>query len=795
MMFHFRRKKSIALLLTVCFLFVMVMPGYAAGTEVTGNSLQDAREGIVGYYSKNKTNLSTWREVVALNAAGQDVSTAPWTIPDWKVEQLTEKSQPTDYAGKILGMLAAGENPKDVGGRNLVAELAAKQKDDGSFSTLINQTAWAVIALDKAGGDYDIGKAMEFLINKQTPDGGFALFGTTADPDITGDALVALAPHKDIAGVSDAINDAIECLKKMQLPNGGFASWGQEAPESAAAVIRGLLACGEKNITSGDWQKEEGNMIDALFSFQLEDGSFIHATTETKYNAMATEQALQAVAAMVDAGITYTVKTGQKHTSRSIVSIAIIGKDGESLYAPGEVTVLENGKWGLTAFGALEATGVSHEIKDSDYGPYLTSINGQAGDKNGGWMYTVNDESPLVGMHQYDIQDGDCIIVYNSTDWENPAPTWEELTGQTPPNSDPDPEPEPGKGTNIAASKALSELISYYKNNKTALNSWAEVVALRSAGVDLTDGSWQLPDWEIDELNEDSYATDYAGTIIGMLAVGQEPTDVDGRDLVQELVDRQNSDGSFGDWFNETIWSMIALDTAKAEYDVSAAVKYLRDQQLEDGGFALFGTDSDPDTTGMVLIALASHNDIEGVPAVIDKAIKCIEGLQEESGGFASWGEESAESAAAVIRGLVAVGVDPDTMAKNGNTVFAALMSYQLADKSFSHIIGGESDSMATSQALTAIGDMVNGNVFDRIRDSYAPGQFDPYPGSDPDTTPPGDLQDPDETTPAGDQQDENKEKTTLPKTGGENLPIYLAGAALLCAGALMVRRKQLNQK
>ncbi|HBI27395.1 MAG TPA: hypothetical protein DDY25_06685, partial [Peptococcaceae bacterium] len=83
-MFHFRRKKSIALLLTVCFLFVMVMPGYAAGTEVTGNSLQDARDGIVGYYSKNKTNLSTWREVVALNAAGQDVSTAPWTMPDWK---------------------------------------------------------------------------------------------------------------------------------------------------------------------------------------------------------------------------------------------------------------------------------------------------------------------------------------------------------------------------------------------------------------------------------------------------------------------------------------------------------------------------------------------------------------------------------------------------------------------------------------------------------------------------------------------------------------------------------------
>ncbi len=469
------------------------------------------------------------------------------------------------------------------------------------------------------------------------------------------------------------------------------------------------------------------------------------------------------------------------------VSIAIVGKDGELIYEPGEVTVQESGEWGLTALGALEATGVSYEVKDTDYGPYVTSVNGQAGDPNGGWMYTVNDKSLLVGMHQYELQDGDCIVIYNSTDWQIPGPTWEELTGQTPPNSDPDPEPDPGQGTNIEASEALAEIVSYYRNNKTTLNSWAEVVALRSAGVDLRDGSWKLPDWKIDELDEDSYATDYAGTIIGMLAAGQEPTDVGGRNLVQELVDRQRSDGSFGDWLNETIWSMIALDTAKAEYDVSAAVKYLCDQQLADGGFTLYGTESDPDMTGMVLIALAPHQDIQDVSAVIADAVECLKRLQGESGGFASWGEESAESAAAVIRGLVAVGIDPETMAKNGNTVLAALMSYQLADKSFSHIKGGGSDPMATCQALTAIGDIVYGSVFARIRDSYTPGQFAPYPGAEPGTTPPGDQQDPDETTPAG---DEGKGKTTLPKTGGDNLPFYLAGAALIYAGTLMVRRK-----
>ena len=155
------------------------------------------------------------------------------------------------------------------------------------------------------------------------------------------------------------------------------------------------------------------------------------------------------------------------------VNIAIIGKDGELIYQPGEVTVRESGEWGLTALGALEATGVSYEVKDTDYGPYVTSVNGQAGDPNGGWMYTVNDKSLLVGMHQYELQDGDCIVIYNSTDWQIPGPTWEELTGQTPPNSDPDPEPDPGQGTNIEASEALAEIVSYYRNNKTTLNSWA----------------------------------------------------------------------------------------------------------------------------------------------------------------------------------------------------------------------------------------------------------------------------------------------------------------------------------
>ncbi|MDK2881404.1 MAG: hypothetical protein PWQ99_1179 [Clostridia bacterium] len=417
-MLRYYRKKGIALLLTVCFLLAMVAPGLAQGAEDTGSSLRDALDGIVGYYANNKTKLDSWREVVALKEAGQDLS--EWTLPDWKIEQLNEESQPTDYAGTILGMLAAGQDPKKVAVndqvyRDLVAELASLQNDDGSFGDLLNQTIWAVIALDEAGGEYDSAKAIEFILSRQKSDGGFALFGDAADPDVTGDALVALAPHKSDPEVSDAIDRAIECLKRLQLPDGGFASWGSENPESIAAVIRGLLACGE-DILSEDWVKEKGTMIDALFSFQLADGSFVHSSTETECNAMATVQALQAVAEMVNAGIDYIVKTGQRHTSEQTEATVRVRVEGANRSLADE-TVTVTG----SALDALKAAvGEENLIVSGDQVFSIYEEEGTRVQQNlySGWMYYVIRDGAIdldcfrMSTSAYQVKDGDEIVFY-----------------------------------------------------------------------------------------------------------------------------------------------------------------------------------------------------------------------------------------------------------------------------------------------------------------------------------------------------------------------------------------------
>ena len=209
------------------------------------------------------------------------MSDDPWQLPDLGVGSLDSESPALKYSSTILAMEALGQDPSDIDGRNLLAELSNMQTESGAFPGSINNTIWSIIALDKTEGDYRVDKAIDYLIAQQSSDGGFALSGSKADPDITGLALLALSTHIDIPGVTDTINQIKDCLKEIQLDSGGFSSGEAENTESIASVIRGLTAIGE-DITSAGWIKNEKTMIDALFALQLGDYSFSHTPGDLK---------------------------------------------------------------------------------------------------------------------------------------------------------------------------------------------------------------------------------------------------------------------------------------------------------------------------------------------------------------------------------------------------------------------------------------------------------------------------------------------------------------------------------
>ncbi|MGI6686388.1 MAG: prenyltransferase/squalene oxidase repeat-containing protein [Bacillota bacterium] len=142
-------------------------------------------------------------------------------------------------------------------------------------------------------------------MSQQNDNGGFSWIdkATTPDSDSTGTALMALANHRGIDGVEEAIENSINYLKGIQKDDGGFGtSAGAEVNcNSTACVVMGLLACGE-NIVSDDWLKNGNSMINALLSFQLENGSFSHIAG-TPSNELATKQALMALVRIVKSGV------------------------------------------------------------------------------------------------------------------------------------------------------------------------------------------------------------------------------------------------------------------------------------------------------------------------------------------------------------------------------------------------------------------------------------------------------------------------------------------------------------
>lgn len=73
-----------------------------------------------------------------------------------------------------------------------------------------------------------------------------------------------------------------------------------------------------------------------------------------------------------------------------------------------EVTVPAGG----TVLQALEATGWDVQAQESDYGKFVTSINGVANGSEGeasGWVYTVNDEQVMEGCDVCQLAAGDTV--------------------------------------------------------------------------------------------------------------------------------------------------------------------------------------------------------------------------------------------------------------------------------------------------------------------------------------------------------------------------------------------------
>ena len=206
--------------------------------------------------------------------------------------------------------------------------------------------------------------------------------------------------------------------------------------------------------------------------------------------------------------------------------------------------------------------------------------------------------------------------------------------------------------------------------------------------------------------------------IVALTAIGKDPADVGGHNLLAGLNDMGyiRKVGVSG-----VIWTLIAFDCGRyempKEIDRETLVDTILDFQVPGGGWANSGNIADPDVTSMAIQALAPYRGDADVRNALDTAVTVLAGMLDETGNFPSQYGASSESVSQVIVALCTLGIDPNTDArfvKNGMSALDGLLGYYVEGGGFQHIHSGKIDGIATEQgyyALTAYFRMLEGKT------------------------------------------------------------------------------------
>lgn len=206
--------------------------------------------------------------------------------------------------------------------------------------------------------------------------------------------------------------------------------------------------------------------------------------------------------------------------------------------------------------------------------------------------------------------------------------------------------------------------------------------------------------------------TEYSRVILALTAIGKNPADAAGFNLLLPLGD---FDETVRQGVNGVIFALLALDSggyeipeapeAETQATRELYVGELLRREIPDGGWALTGGTPDADMTAMALQALVKYRDRQDVEDAVQRGLAALAALQEPNGAYLSWDEENSESVCQVIVALTELGIslDDERFVKNGQTLPQVLERFACEDGSYRHSLNGNSDEMATEQAFYAL--------------------------------------------------------------------------------------------
>lgn len=401
---RFRNKTTGALILAlVLALTAAPSPAAAASKQILDSAVNDGARFV----------LNTVKEPQVDSVGGEWAVIGParsgYTVPDSYFEgyrRTVEKYvkdcggvlhdvKYTEYSRVILGLTAAGYDPRDVAGYDLTAPLADFEK---TIWQGINGPIFALIALDSL--DYPMpacpaGKTQATrdmyvaeILRRELKGGGWNLTGGASestknqrgDPDLTGMALQALAKYQGKPEVKAATDRALDFLSASQDSAGGYTSAfssGSSAVESAVQVLTALCELGIP-VDDGRFVKNGKTLVDNILSYRNGDGSFRHSADSTGNNQMATEQALYGLVAAQRAldGKSSLYRMGDAVKRGAFKPVEIIGLPGKhadvkkaEIVSPGKTFADTQGHRRQKAVEALAARGLIGGRSETVFAP------------------------------------------------------------------------------------------------------------------------------------------------------------------------------------------------------------------------------------------------------------------------------------------------------------------------------------------------------------------------------------------------------------------------------------------
>ncbi len=264
----------------------------AAKAVVYLRSAQNADGGFGPAPRQSSTSLHSGWVALGLAAAGHNARDVKRKRGRHAGSYLVRSAKKLADIGEIertaLVAAATGVSPRSFGGRDLIEEILAQRRSDGSIAGQVSYTSFGILAL-RAARQPAGSPAIAWLLGSQNEDGGFGVArGTTSDADMTGVVLQALATVGRSS--SPVARRAVAYLLGIQNADGGFPQRAGDSSnaQSTSYAVQGMVAVG-----GADAAVSRANRY--LVSLQRGDGSFGYSATSSQTPVWVTAQALMAL--------------------------------------------------------------------------------------------------------------------------------------------------------------------------------------------------------------------------------------------------------------------------------------------------------------------------------------------------------------------------------------------------------------------------------------------------------------------------------------------------------------------